>query len=234
MIEAIWVLIIGAVLLFLGWSKKAGGYNKPATWVGVILLLVGAFWPAYGVWSDQFSVTGGIITSGYDTEVTVANGSYVAGTTVAGTVASNERDITFQFNKLASDTMRQNYSCSNYTVRIIAPEGSTNDELFKVTYSVPVTQNYDGVDVFYKSAGVYDVDWYAYVNSDAAVISTGGSGSVNIVATDSLKLELRIRYNNAATDGLADEFDSVGETFTVPVTINGETYNLNAIVITAA
>jgi len=235
MIEATWILVIGAVLLFLGWSKKAGSYNTAALGIGALMVIGGAFWPGYGVFEDQLTFVdggGGAIT-GTEFVVTCENGSWNSAN-MTTTDYENGRGISVQVDNDANNHFKKVYCSMNFSVTPQAPAGADANSLLTITASVDEDYTYAGYPVFDKTNGIPDVDW----RLNAERTDEGGEATHTMKYGDTEWLELRMELDSGGdTTSFPAEFATVGETFTIPVTLSSgswsETYSLTFYVIAA-
>lgn len=237
MIEATWILIIGAVLLFLGWSKKAGGYNTLALAIGALLLIGGAFWPGYGLWSDQMSIISEDTVGGATLDITAAT-AVGAGGNLTATVDNVQRTITLPLDTAGSNKLTAYIGAVNFSITPIAPAGSDANSLVSIKYSVNELETFEGDAIFYLSGSQYSCDWATYpdlaVTSDS--IGTVPSGTHTMGVTDSDCLQWRYRFSQGATDTLGENLRTVGESISLPITFTsgGNSYTYTVIVVCVA
>lgn len=239
MIEAMYVLIIGIILLGAGYLGYAGKFKGIAMLLGAVMFLGGAFYPGYGLWDDVFTTDGTTpaTTTGYSFDITPANGSYDPGAAnvCTQTVADDEESTVVQIDMdIGDDTFKANYTSFNFTIRPVAPTGSTNDDLVTIYFGIDETYEYGGEPVFYESSNVYQAVW-SITDSET---TENYEGSHTMLYTDQDWIELRCILDGKGSDTLGEELDSVGDEFTIPVKFwadNGWswTYDIHFIVITA-
>lgn len=234
MIEAIWVLIIGIVLIALGWTKKAGGYNTLALGVGALMVIGGAFWPGYGYFEDSMNITtpnAGV--AGTELNIVCANGSWNSAN-MTTTAYENGQGITVQVDNDGDSAFKKVYCAMNFSITPIPPSGADADSLVTVTASIPDDYTYAGYPVFDTTNGVPDVDW----RCNAERTAEGGTADHTMKYGDTEWMELRMELDDGGeATSFPGEFATVGETFSIPVTITAadysETFTLTFFVMTA-
>jgi len=241
MIEAIYILIIGAILLGAGWLGYANKYKGVAMLIGAIMVLGGAFYPGYGLWEDMLDVDttpDAAIISGVSFDITPTNGTYNygdSGVAMAGTVAGDEKSITFPITVNNDNDFAGNASAVNFSIKPTAPIGATADDLATIYFSVDENQKYDGEEIYRESSGVMSAKWLINVGTD----TENYEGQHTMLMTDEDWLCFGFWLDGAGTDTFGEEFDAIGDKLDIPITFwsDGgwsETFTITLICVDAA
>ena len=239
MIEAIWLLIIGAIVLFLGWQKKFGTYSTLALIGGILMVGAGAFYPGYGVWEDsmQFTTTDSGAIDNVD--ITMTNGSWATGD-ITATADADGTGVTYQLNQDGTHTFDETYLSANFSFSPVAPDDADDSDLITIKFSIPGNEvTYDSDDVWDETSEIEDIDWFHNgIASGSDKDIEGCSGSIVMKYTDTDYLTFTAELASGAADTFADNMDTVGESYTVPITFEyggqTETFDVNFVVITNA
>ena len=239
MIEAIYILIIGVALLFLGYTKKAGKFNTAAMAVGVLMVIGGAVWPGYGIWEGEMALDGVSAEDG-TVDIAMINGSWTTGDIIA-TTDSDEQGCTYQLNQDGTHTFDETYLSANFTFSPVAGIDADDNDLITVKFSIPGNEvSYDGDDVWDETTDIEDIDWFhnGIVADDGDKDIAGCSGSITMKYTDTDYLTFTAELDSGAADSFAHNMDTVGESYTIPITFTylgqTETFDINFVVITNA
>ena len=239
MLDAMLVLILGAIIFALAYFGKAGKYKTIALVIGGLMFLGGAFYPGYGVWQDTFEfVTDGTADGGAGDYfyITCDNGSLnVAGEKMlVGVASDNEQDITFQLNSDGTHTLDEVYGGVNYSFVATPPAGTSGDDIVTITAEIN-DEAYVGtnIEVFAQTSNEPNVDWYWHGGG-----ATDNDGTATIAGkwTDISWAELRFQLDSGAADTFADIYDEIGEQYSIDVTFSSgawsESHTINFYVIT--
>jgi len=242
MIEAMYILIAGIIILGFGYmGKLQGGNQKIAYLVGAIMVLGGAFYPGYGVWEDMLDIEAeptAAVISGATFDITPTNGSYTGFSTgvLTVTVDDDKMGVTAQVAVDSSDCFTGGNATSvNFSINPVAPLGATADDLATIHFSVDETQQYAGEYIYTESSDVYEAQFAVDDYGD----TVDYEGSHTMLLTETAWVEFQCDLDGAGTDTFGEEFDAVGDKLTIPITFwsDGgfrETYTITLICISAA
>jgi len=222
MIDAIVILIAGIAIFALGYLGKAGKYKTLALVAGGLMVLGGAFYPAYGVWEDTFEWDGIIadedaIIEGDIFAITCANGSQnIAGTpNIVGVAADDDYSITFQLNSDGVFTLDETHGGVNFSFTPTPPSGTAGTDI------VTMVASYNDDATVGSSWEVYD-----QTDNDPNVNWSWSAGGADTDGTATLQgtwntlqwAELRFELDSGAADTFADVYDEIGEQYSQTVT----------------
>ena len=240
MIEAIYILIAGIIILGFGYFGNLKSNAKIAYLVGGLMVLGGAFYPGYGVWEDMYVDTtpDAAIISGVTFDITPTNGSYTGFSTGVLTVTVDEDSmgVTAQVAVDSSDCFTAGNATSiNFSINPVAPLGATATDLATIHFSVDETQEYAGEHIYTETSDVYEAQ-FAVDGYDDIV---DYEGSHTMLLTETAWVEFQCDLDGAGTGTFGEEFDAVGDRLTIPITFwtDGgfrETYTITLICISAA
>jgi len=240
MIEAIYILIAGIIILGFGYFGNSKSNAKIAYLVGGLMVLGGAFYPGYGVWEDMYVDTtpDAAIISGVTFDITPTNGSYTGFSTGVLTVTVDEDSmgVTAQVAVDSSDCFTAGNATSiNFSINPVAPTGATATDLATIRFSVDETQEYAGEHIYTETSDVYEAQFAIDGYGD----TVDYEGSHTMLLTETAWVEFQCDLDGAGTDTFGEEFDAVGDRLTIPITFwtDGgwsETYTITLICISAA
>jgi hypothetical protein len=238
MIDAMLLLILGIIIFALGYLGKAGKYKTLALVVGGLMVLGGAFYPAYGVWEDTFEWDGVIDTTGADGDyfsIALVNGSQnIAGTkNLVGVVSDDDNDITFQLNSDGTHTLDETHGGVNFTFVATPPAGTSGDDIVTITATINddarVGSNFE---VFDQTDNEPNVNW----SWQSGGADSDGAAIIADSWNDFSWAELRFELDSGSADTFADIYDEIGEQYSIDVTFASgswsETHTLYFYVIT--
>lgn len=234
MIEAIWILIIGAVLIGLGIYKKAGKFNTAALAIGALMVLGGAFMPGYGIWEGEMQLVPTAVGAGAELEITLAS-AVGAGGNLTATVDNDARTITLALDTLGTYGITANCGAVNFTIRPQATEAHDDNSLINVQYAADETMTFETDDIYTLSGSEYSCDWATYPDlaTTSASVGTADSGTHTMKITDSDCLQWRYDFSEDAVNTLGANLRTVGESLSFPITISsgGNSYTFTVIVV---
>ena len=239
MLDAMLVLVIGIVIFALGYLGKAGKYKTFALIAGGLMILGGAFWPAYGIWEDTFQWEGVLPSEegelGDIFSITLANGSQnIAGTpNIVGVPSDDADSITFQLNSDGTHTLDETHGGVNFSFVPTPPTGTAGTDIVTIVASInedaTVGSSYE---VFDQTSNEPNVNWSWF----AGGADTDGTATISGTWNTLSWAELRFELDSGAADTFADIYDEIGEQYSIAVTFTSgswsESYTLYFYVIT--
>lgn len=245
------IAFIAGIFLIAGaaFRKQVGWNINPvfAMVIGVSLAVFGGAFSIPALIGEEEEVVesgGTVIVQPQDTtpsaasfDITPVNGSaWIAGENyLTFTVADDEQSGTMQVNQDGTNTFDEEHGSVNFTIDPIAAPGVDNNDLCTIYFEVDETLKYSGEYVFDESSNDYDCDWR--VNGASTV---DNDGTHTMLYTDTAWVEFRFILESGTANEFADEFDTVGESMTIPVTFHNVdwswswTFDIDLIVITNA
>ena len=222
--------------MFLGYTKKAGTYNTAALGIGALMVIGGAFWPGYGVWEDSMTIlpTGDSAgLTGTELNIVCTNGSWNSAN-MTTTVLEGNAGINVQVDNDGANEFKKVYCSMNFSITPMPPAGADANSLVTITMEIDDDKTYAGYPVFDKTNGIPDVDW----RCNAERNDEEGLGQHTMKYGDTEWVELRMELDSGGeAASFPGEFATVGESFTIPVTISAaddsQVFNLQFYVIAA-
>ena len=213
-IPAMTALILGLVIFAVGYLKMAKKFNKLAVFGGILIVLLAAFMPGYGLWADMIDITGTpstVVPTGAPASWTITPTDVAAsGSLMATTWNSADTACTIPATVNEGGTTHYvfaaNRTHTNFVINPVAAAGATADSIYVIHFRTDYATQASGSDLFALSGTTYSA------NCTISTTSYGYEGSVAFTPTTAaVTLSIFHTFSGVTnTDGAAYKLSTVG------------------------
>jgi len=213
-IPAMTAIIIGLVIFAIGYLKMAKKFNKLAVFGGIIIVLLAAFMPGYGLWADMIDITGTpttAVATGAPAGWTIVPTDVAASGSLYGTTWNSGKTaatipVTVNEGGTTHFVFSVNRTRASFVINPVAAAGASNDDIYVIHFRCDYLTQVSGADLFSLSGTTY---WH---NCTVSTTSYGYEGSYAFQPTTAaVTLNVNgVLSGTTTTDGAAYKLSTVG------------------------